>query len=90
MSRKSDKLKNIQDANMSRLGENSRLGDRKQQEYQDMLFDILHNRDRHDPVRQELESFLDRIESSDSEGGSAWSTTERNDLNNILRNSNEI
>jgi hypothetical protein len=90
MSRKADKLKNIQDANMSRLGENSALGGKKQEEYQNMLFDILHNRDRHDPVRQELESFLDRIESEDSEGGSQWSSTERDGLNDILRNSNEI
>jgi hypothetical protein len=90
MSRKQDKIKNMMMANQVRLGENSTLGGKKQQEYQDKLFDILHNRDRHDPIRQELESFLDRIESTDSEDGSQWSDNERKGLNDILRNTNEV
>jgi hypothetical protein len=90
MSRKSDKLKNIQEANMVRLGENNKLGASKQREYQNKLFDILHNRDRQDPVRQELENFLDRIESPESEKGDQWSDNERKGLNDILRNSNEV
>lgn len=87
--RKRDKLKNIEQAN-KRLLENTTLGRRKREEYMDLLFDVLYNRDRHDPIRVELEDLIQRIESPESEEGQEWSNNERKDLNNFFRNTKEI